>query len=64
MLIGSVAVHEPNSPGSMVSALEKLVTDENLRCTMGQAGLKRVQKNFDVPHIIQQLEKVYEETIR
>jgi glycosyltransferase involved in cell wall biosynthesis len=50
---------EPRNPGSLAEGLEKLVTRPELRRTMGEAGRKRVEKEFDQNVLLGKLEEIY-----
>jgi glycosyltransferase involved in cell wall biosynthesis len=46
-------------PGPLAQALERLLSDPDLRGRMGQAGRRRILQNFTQPHINQQTVEVY-----
>ena len=53
---------EPRDPDALAAALERLVTDPDLRRRLGEAGAKRAPE-FDWTHVTAQLVDVYEDVI-
>lgn len=50
---------EPKNPHAIFKALDKLISDPNLRIKMGENGLTRVRKSFDAKKMAEEYEKIY-----
>lgn len=51
-------------PGAIYSSIHRLISDPELRDSMGEAGRKRVVEKFDVKKNILQLERIYTQLLR
>ena len=51
---------EPDNPQALADALERLVTDPNLRRRLGEAAERRVRQDFDFRSSIHQLQYLFE----
>lgn len=54
----------PGDVDGMASALVRLITDPDLRCSMGRAARHKIEQHFTVEHMIRAYERVYLETHR
>lgn len=54
----------PRDPGALARAINRLVTDTELRAAMGRAGVARVQAQFTVDRHVQRTMEVYAEAVR
>ncbi len=57
ILVQNHCVHE------MSAAIERLLTDADLRTTMGKAARKRMSREFGVETMVSKMEQVYEEVL-
>jgi len=55
---------QPGKPLEMVQYLEKLINDKALREKMGLEGLKIAEKNFSVESMIEDIEDVYQASLK
>lgn len=54
---------EPNNEHSLAASLEKLITNAELRTTLGINGDKRVRTHFSLESHVQHFEKIFDEVI-
>lgn len=55
---------EPEDPASFEQCLDRLLSDPDLRVSMGKAGLERMHRMFTDTVMCEQCEKIYREAIR
>lgn len=53
----------PRDPDALAKALQKLITDPELRRCMGRASRERALKEFTLSRMLQETERVYEEVL-
>jgi glycosyltransferase involved in cell wall biosynthesis len=53
----------PRDSSALAEAVAMLLSDQNLRHDMGQAGRERVANHFAVRHMIEQTEQLYEQLL-
>lgn len=54
---------KPGNSTEVCDAIERLISDSDMRCRMGKCGQKIIQDKFDTDMILESLDKLYEETI-
>ena len=54
----------PEDPAALAEAISRLITDEELRLTMGQAARQRVLEGYTEDHVITAVADVYEKLLR
>jgi glycosyltransferase involved in cell wall biosynthesis len=60
---GAGIVVEFNDHNALADAINRLLSDKNLRKKMGEIGRKRVREHFTWEKVVNQIEKVYSELI-
>jgi glycosyltransferase involved in cell wall biosynthesis len=54
---------EPNNPGELAEALNKILEDKELRKSYGNAGRKIIEQHFSLKSAVRELTKMYEDVI-
>jgi glycosyltransferase involved in cell wall biosynthesis len=54
----------PSDPAALAEAIERLLTDPDLRCRLGQNGLNMVRQRFGVDRAVRQHEDLYHSLIQ
>ena len=54
----------PKDPNSIADAIEKVFNDSNFRKSMGNAGRKKIEKDFNIKIEVSKLERIIEKAVR
>lgn len=54
----------PADAGALARAIERLITDPDLRSRMGEAGRERVQRMFTMERMVAEMEEVFAQALR
>ncbi|HHB90688.1 MAG TPA: glycosyltransferase [Anaerolineae bacterium] len=57
-------VTRPRDPTALVEAIHTLLRDDTLRHAMGERARQRARSEFDLPVLVERVERVYEEVLR
>jgi glycosyltransferase involved in cell wall biosynthesis len=52
---------EPTNPEDIAKKINHLMADKKLRVRMGTKGRKKVENNYTLKRVVDQLEKVYQD---